>query len=368
MRILFGGVPSGGHILPLIPLARAAHAAGHEIAILSSADMVPMLRPFEVLTAGPGLQEQMEETQRRTGFHPSQPGPAAVEHFAGTRVDLTYEEALRQATVFRPGLIVSEPFDFVGPMVAAALDIPWAAHGISGNIPAELMTAMYRRWQPQLDRYSLRTTKRLAYLDPYPALLRQEGETPETDRIAIRPVPFDRDGDPFEVPKFEDEGRRHALLTLGTTVGDPQAEDRMARSLAEAGFNVLIAGSCEPARVTDHVHRAGFIPLARTLPWADAVVSAGGTGTILAALSAGTPMVVRPFHADQPWNAMRLTHLGLAKAIDAFEEAGPATREIVSQPSFLRAAGQAAQEISRMTPPTEIVRTLELAVHEHLNH
>ncbi|MET9535364.1 glycosyltransferase [Streptomyces sp. NPDC006649] len=368
MHVLFGATPSGGHVLPLIPLARAAHAAGHKVAILSCAALAPLLEPFDVLTAGPGLEEQMEETQRRTGLHPSQPGPAAVEHFAGTRVDLTYAEALARATAFRPDLIVTEPFDFVSPMLAAALDVPWAAHGISGSVPAELMVSMYERWQAQLDRHALRATPRLAYLDPYPASLRQEGETFEADRIAVRPVPFDRDGDTFEIPKFEDETRPRALLTLGNTVGDPHAEEGMSRSLVAAGFNVFVAGSQEPARFEQHVHRTGFVPLARILPWADVVVSAAGTGTMLAALSAGIPMVVRPFHADQPWNATRLTRAGLAKAVDAFEDTGPAALDIVSQPSFRRSAGQTAVEIAGMASPAEILLTLERAVDERGDH
>ncbi|MCA1218809.1 glycosyltransferase [Streptomyces sp. 8L] len=338
MRILLSATPAGGHALPLIPLARTAHAAGHDVAILSSADLAPLLRPFEVLTAGPGLQEQMAETRRRTGQDPAQPGPAAVEMFAGTRVDLAYDEAFEQAKAFGPELIVCEPFDFVTPMLAAALDVPWAVLGISGSVPAELLDAMHQRLRVQLAERSLRATPRLAYLDPYPAFLHQEGDTPQPDRIAVRPEAFDRDDDPFELPVFAGEGRRRALLTFGTSVSDSNAEDGAARSLADAGFDVVIAGSQEPGRTSDHIHRAGFVPLARVLPWADVVVSAGGTGTMLAALAAGRPMVVLPFHADQPWNAERLDRAGLARTIVAPGDAGPAAREVVTRPSYRRRA------------------------------
>lgn len=365
MRILFSAVPAGGHALPLLPLAGAARAAGHEVAILSNAETAPLLRPFPVLTAGPGLEEQMAETQRRTGLHPSQPGPAAVEMFAGTRVDLTYGEALREATAFRPELIVCEPFDYVAPTIASALDVPWAALGISGSVPSELVAAMRERWQQQLDRYSLRATKRLAYLDPYPAFLRQEGETPEPDAMAVRPVAFDREDDTFELPVFQEEGRPRALVTFGTSVIEPEAEEATARSLADAGFNVIIAGSHTPAGVIGQVHRAGFVPLARVLPWADVLVSVGGTGTALAALATGTPMVVRPFHADQPWNAERLARVGVAETISVFEDSGPVAAKIVSVPSYREAAARAAQEVSTMTPVSEIVPVLETAARRH---
>ncbi|MFF0159871.1 glycosyltransferase [Streptomyces sp. NPDC005263] len=304
----------------------------------------------------------MAETERRTGLHPSQPGPAAVEMFAGTRVDLTYDEALREATAFRPELIVCEPFDYVAPTIASALDVPWAALGISGSVPSELTAALRGRWQQQLDRYSLHPTERLVYLDPYPAFLRQDGEEPEPDGFPVRPVAFDREDDVFELPSFEEEDRPRALVTFGTSVVEPEAEEATARSLADAGFNVIIAGSHTPARVVGHVHRAGFVPLARVLPWADVLVSAGGTGTMLAALAAGTPMVVRPFHADQPWNAERLTRVGVAETISAFEDSGPAAAKMMATTSYRDAAARAAQEVSTMTPVTEAVPMLETAV------
>jgi UDP:flavonoid glycosyltransferase YjiC (YdhE family) len=363
MRILLSAVPAGGHALPLIPLAEAARAAGHRTAILNSADMAPLLRPFEVLTAGPGLAEQFAETERRTGLSPAQPGPAAVEHFAGTRVDLTYEEALRQATSYRPELIVCEAFDFVAPMVAAALDVPWAALGISGAIPADLMAQMRKRWQRELDLRSLVATERLAYLDPYPAFLRQEGEAPEPDGIAVRPTAITGE-EPFATPDFGEDGRRRALVTFGTSVSDAEAEERVVRSLADAGFDVLVAGSQHPGPAAGHVHRAGFVPLARVLPWADVVVSAGGTGTVLAALAAGKPMVVRPFHADQPWNAERLARAGVARSIDGYEEAGPAALEVASGPSYLDAAARAAKETGDMPSFAEGLPLLEAAVRD----
>ncbi|MEU8718674.1 nucleotide disphospho-sugar-binding domain-containing protein [Streptomyces sp. NPDC048663] len=350
----------------MLPLAIAARAAGHELVFLSNTETAPLLRPLPVLTAGPTLDAQVAETQQRTGLHPAQPGPAAVELFAGARVDLTYDDALREATAFRPELIVCEPFDYVAPMIAFALDVPWVVLGISGNMPSELMSALRGRWQKQLDRYSLRATKRLAYLDPYPAFLRQEGEEPEPDAIVIRPIAFDREVDTFEIPKFRDESRPRALMTFGTSVLEPEAEEATAHSLADSGFNVIVAGSHTPEHSTGHVHHADFVPLARVLPWADVLVSAGGTGTVLAALATGTPMVVRPFHADQPWNAKRLSRAGLAETISDFSDSGPVAAKIVVTPFYREAAALAAREVSMMTPVSEIVPMLEAEVLGHL--
>ncbi|WP_158842320.1 hypothetical protein [Saccharothrix deserti] len=54
-----------------------------------------------------------------------------VDMFTGTRVDMTFERALAVAREQRPDLFVSEHTDFVGPLVAAALGVPWVSFGIT---------------------------------------------------------------------------------------------------------------------------------------------------------------------------------------------------------------------------------------------
>jgi len=41
MRILFTTLRGSGHLHPLVPIARAAVAAGHEVAIACSASFIP---------------------------------------------------------------------------------------------------------------------------------------------------------------------------------------------------------------------------------------------------------------------------------------------------------------------------------------
>ena len=50
MRVLFAFVGNAGHAEPLVPVARAAHAAGHEVAVSGRASVVPRL-PVDDVTA-----------------------------------------------------------------------------------------------------------------------------------------------------------------------------------------------------------------------------------------------------------------------------------------------------------------------------
>jgi MGT family glycosyltransferase len=53
-----------------------------------------------------------------------------------------------------------------------------------------------------------------------------------------------------------------------------------------------------------------FVPHSDLLPLTDVVVTTGGTGTVLAALAAGVPLVVVPTAWDQPENAWRIAEAG----------------------------------------------------------
>ena len=43
VRILFTTWPAFGHLLPMLPLARAARAAGHDVVISSGSDLLPLI-------------------------------------------------------------------------------------------------------------------------------------------------------------------------------------------------------------------------------------------------------------------------------------------------------------------------------------
>lgn len=379
MRILFSGNPHVGHLLPMMPLADAGRAAGHETALLISGDLAPLVAPLRVLQAGPSIEEMVDETLRRTGSHPPQPAPETMELFAGVRVELSFDEALRavelyaglrvelgfdvalrQAGAFGPDLVVCEEYDFVGPMVAAALGVPWAAHAIMGPLPEPFWQAMRDRVAREYRRRSLTAMPRIALVDPYPDALRSPAEQPPADRITIRPAVNEHGPAQHAEPDLQPE-HPCALVTLGTTVNDNAALSALASSVAAAGFTVIVTAQREDLSADigqDRVRPVGFVPLAKLLPQVDLVVTAGGTGTVLASLSRGLPMVIRPFFSDQPWNAARLAHRGAAIVIDDVAGAGPAARRIVENPAYREAAESLAAELASLNSPDSVLRRL----------
>ena len=74
MRILFTASPLSGHIRPMLPLVRAASAAGHQV-VVTGPDLVDELqrRGYQTWSIGPTAREAWSELRS------SQPPVAAAE-------------------------------------------------------------------------------------------------------------------------------------------------------------------------------------------------------------------------------------------------------------------------------------------------
>ena len=346
-------------MLPLLPLADAAADAGHDVAFVTAAEMARYLGHRTLLPAGPSTAELMAESRRRTGGEdPRHAGEASVLLFTDVRIDLAYDEALEQALRFAPDLLVCEELDFVGPLIAAALDVPWAEHAITAPMPAEFYEPLLARADELHSDRGLRRRPRAALVDPLPDVLRSPADPPlPADRIAVRPVAYAGDRASAAVPELP-VGRPLVLITGGTSVQEPDLIGALAVSVAKEGFEAVV--TVEPGTLPGRmgVHEIGFVPLARLLPELDAVVCTAGMGTLQAALAAAVPVVLRPVMADQPWNAKRVASAGAGLVIDDSAEAGPTVETVLTEPQYRAAAKEAAATIQSMPAPAAALAKL----------
>lgn len=381
MRVLFSGVPQYGHLLPMLPLASAAQAAGHETAVVTSPEMTSAVAPLRVLPAGPGMAVMGAEHLRREHGAATDAGAddVGMRFLFGTRVDLTVDDAITAARGFQPDLVVAEPLDAVGPVVAAALGVPWALHAFGpvssemvGLAPsAALQQVMDDAVRREITRRGLVASERIAYLDPCPELLQPSLWTPAPDRIVVRPQPHARADTVWSAPVPAGPIDRSVVaVTLGTvttaTTGDTSMLDAMLVSVTSTpGLDVDVVATLGPAGGSvgdgvphDRVRVVDFVPLSELLDGVDAVVSVGGIGTVLAALSRGIPLVLLPVLWDQPFNAARAAATGAAVVISSPQDAGAAVAEVLGDPRFRAAAAGVAAQIAAMDPPERAVDLL----------
>ncbi|QWS34954.1 glycosyltransferase [Curtobacterium aetherium] len=385
MRIAFTANPLPGHIVPMIPLVRAALAAGHGVAVVTGADAAPFVLAegspdVEVLAAGPPTLEAMADMQRETGTSPATaPRPDVIaEYFAGRRVTATVDDAIRAARAWRPHLVVSESLDHVGPYVAAALDVPFLRHSFGPERPEAVRTAMAAVSARTAADRGVVLPPVAAWIDVYPAFLEAPGTVREGRRIPIRPAAHDavgRDGaaSPADrrrraVSPASASGpgsvRPRALVTMGTVFTSQPLLDRVLASIEEAGLQVDLVTTAvngvraEPTRHDSavRIRNVPFRPLAELLAEVDAVVTVGGAGTVLGALAAGVPAVVMPLGADHAVNAARAEAAGAAVTVDGPEAVGAGLRRVLEDGDLGRSARVVAARI-RELPPVEAALT-----------
>ena len=138
------------------------------------------------------------------------------------------------------------------------------------------------------------------------------------------------------------------VASLGTTPGldDHVVLPNLLSAVSSLPARVLLNAGAHvdrtPLSPPDNVTMAGYIRHAAVMPHAAAVVTHGGLGVTLAALSHGVPMVAIPLGRDQPATARRVEAIGagLVLPVDASpSELATAITSVLDEPQF-RAAAQ----------------------------
>jgi UDP:flavonoid glycosyltransferase YjiC (YdhE family) len=362
MRILFSCTPALGHVVPVIPLARAARDAGHDVGFLTSAGMRGSIdADLPLLGVGPMPQVVLAEAEKR-GAAITPTGASAPKNCSGffvLFVRMAVDEALEQAGQWKPDLIVAERSDLVGPFVAAELGIPWSTVAIGPAMEAELVEGVAAALEPLYEERGVARTAPVATLDVCPPTLQAPGWSAPENHVTLRPEPHSQAGHHWSAAQFP--GREHkplVLVTLGTVFNSASTLTSVLDSLTALDVNLLVTAAPGFDREAvmlerSRIHVVDFVPLDRLLEGVGAVVTVGGAGTTLATLSRGIPLVIFPQGADHFRNAARAGQAGAAVTVDDEDKIAEALSRVLTEDAFRSAAQAVAEEISRMNPPAK---------------
>ncbi|WP_016908512.1 glycosyltransferase [Streptomyces xiaopingdaonensis] len=374
MKLLFSATPAFGHILPVVPLMQAAVGDGHSVGLLSCGEFraaVGEELPPEVEFLDAGVMPDVfsEEAGRRTGADVFHPTPSTIgEIFGGARVDLAVEESIDRATAWAPDLIVAEPFDAVGPLVAARLGIRWHQAGIGPALPAVITDEIARVASARYDRLNLRPVAASSYIDPCPQQLQDPDWSPVVPVRPVRPQAHRRPKDvALDLPEPGGRDRPTVLVTLGTIFSDPDTLSAAVAAVAETGADVVATlGSSlrhptagQAARTDSaNVRYVPFVPLDQLLEKVDLVVGAGGIGTVVGTFAHGLPMVLWPQGADQPLNAARAAASGASITVDSTADIPRAVTAVLGEGAYRDRARELAAEIAQLPPADTVIAAI----------
>jgi len=388
MRMLFTTLQASGHFHPLVPIARAAVAAGHEVAVACAASFAPTVERVGFRAFPAGFDD------RGRPMHELFPGflkmTAAMPYwglpniFVGVYAVTMVPDLLTIAREWQPDLIVRGSSEYGGCVAAEVLGIPHASvrtaspssqHGMRHLVAEPL--ARLRELNGLPPDPDVAMPFRYLHLAAEPPRFRlPDGPVAPTAHL-LRPVNFES-GDEELPPWAADLPDRP---TIYATLGTAASRSPAARTLFPA---MLVALCDEPVNVIvtvgryndpadfgpqpGNVHIERFIPQSALLPHCDLVVHQGGFSTVTGALNAGLPMVVIPIFADQPYNAACCAALGVGAVIGPDERTPEAireaVREVLATPSYRQNAEQVRDEMAALPGPEHAVALLEQLARE----
>jgi UDP:flavonoid glycosyltransferase YjiC (YdhE family) len=365
VRILFSCRPAYGHLFPLVPLARAAQDAGHEVVFATGPSFLDKVRELGFAAHAAGISVGEAETEARKRHPDAEIVTLLITMFGDLLPRATLADLQPLLPRLRPDLVVYEQSDVGAAKAAREAGIPFVSHVIGRSMPAAILEvaapAMAWLWDgaPPADLMLGDTV-----IDIWPDSVRDPEVAKLPGVLRQRPVPFDLD---VPMPSFSD-GKPLVYLTLGTvSFGATEVLRAAVDGLARLPVDVLVAvGPGDPAllgEVPGNVHVAGFVPQAKVLERAALVVHHGGSGTVLGALAAGLPQLVLPQGADQFVNADVLAEKGAGEKLVGPEIAADAVAEaagrLLDGPAAREVAGRIAEEIAGMPAPVQVVERLE---------
>jgi UDP:flavonoid glycosyltransferase YjiC (YdhE family) len=377
--LIFASAASHGHIYPLVPLALAANAAGHDVVFATAEQYLPPLRKagLEVAAAGIPTREAFGR------LHRCKPEQLTVEERNETISQIfgeilprrVFEDMGPLLEVTKPDLVVHEFGNPGAALAARKAGIPGLCHGFGREHISPMTAAMKGRLRGygaelgfDLPADHPATTGN-RYLDICPPSWQVTEFKTEVERVELRPVAWN---EPGELPDGVRYRKRPLVyLTLGTVMGKASVLRQAIEGLAKLPVDVLVASGPSVAgadlgEMPGNVRLEDWVPQGDLLPHVDLVVHHGGSGTTLGAMAAGRVQLCLPQGADQFSNAEALVEAGAGGVLlpedvnaDAVTELA---RRLLSDEAAQAVANRFRDEIADMPSPESIVARLpELA-------
>lgn len=384
MRVLFSFAGGNGHFQPLVPLARAVQAAGHDVAFAGQPAMIATVEAAGFAACATG-GETLRSARIRTpllAFDAVQEDRAVRDGFAGRVARARADALLDLCAQWRPDLLVCDEMDFGAMVAAERLGLPHAsvlviAAGalVRPDLVAGPLDALRAEHGLAPDP-ELAMLHRHLVLSPVPAAFRDPAcPLPATTRL-IRPAMGEADAPTPAWLAALPADRPVVYATLGTVFHLESGDllERVVAGLRDLPVNLVVTTGREidPASLGPqpaHVRIERYVPQSLLLPRCSLMVSQAGSGGVIGALAHGVPMVLLPIGADQPANAARCAALGTARVLDPVSCSAAVLREaaqsVLADPAYRSAAAKLARQIAAMPDPAEVVPLLERLVGRH---
>ncbi|MBV9354947.1 MAG: glycosyltransferase family 1 protein [Chloroflexi bacterium] len=357
----------------------ALASAGHEVRIATGPDFQAHIREAGLvpLVAGPSFAEAHAASARLPGVAELPVTQRGAATFSRVIAPAKLPALERIMAEWQPELVVHECTDLAAPIAAAAAGVPtvtqgWGLVPIPGRTtpsPSDVIPLWHARGL-EPDPYA-GTFGRL-HLHPVPPSLQPEAAVPtgrlQPMRLGLPAAPGATL--PDWAQRLRPDARPVVYVSLGTHpfFNQPEFFRTILQGLARLDGEVIatLGEHTEPRSLgprPPNVHLERWLPLPLLLPRCSLVVCHAGSGTLLASLAFGRPLLLLPRGADQFENAAVAERAGVARVVlpEAFSP-DAITRQVeqlLSTGAYGKAAARLRAEINAMPAPAAVVPLLE---------
>jgi glycosyltransferase (activator-dependent family) len=420
MRVLFNTFAASSHLYPMVSLAWALHAAGHEVRVASQPDLVDTITRTSLPAVPVGAALEMaRQMQEDTSWRDedSRAGMDLTENrsevltwefvtrtfewhrsniFEHLNTDSVMDDIVEFAREWKPDLVLWDSMTFSGPVAARSCG---AAHArfLFGQDFIGRMRGHFVRLMAEQPRHSRR--------DPMADWLgeiaaRSGGRFDEElvvgqwsvdatvpwlrlpvalEYVPVRYVPYTGAA---PVPEWlpERPARPRVCLTAGlggreVIGGDWMPYPALFEAVADLDIEVVATLDAEQlssvSAIPDNVRVYDFYPLNVVVPTCSAVIHHGGGGAFATALAHGVPQLVM---SDDLWwdavdKAKELAERNAAIYLDPKGVTADVLRKnlvrLLEDPSFRAGAAEVRMDFLSMPSPNSIVPRLEALTAKH---
>ncbi|MEU4446162.1 nucleotide disphospho-sugar-binding domain-containing protein [Actinosynnema sp. NPDC050801] len=369
MRVLFVSSPGAGHVFPMVPLAWALRAAGHEVLVATTdtgliaaraglpvVDLAPDVDLDAVRTRLLREEPRLAELALKGGLDDVREAVGAFAHISALLADGLVAAAL----TWRPDLVVQSQLQGAGLVAAARIGVPLVDHGF-GFARTGGLAALFRGHMAEVfDRHGVDLPARHAVIDVAPPSM-LDGPP---QGWSMRYVPYNGGA---QLPAWlsDPPERPRVAVSVGTVVPERNGL-RSLRRLVDAASEVdaefvLALGEADPTPLGPlpaNVRPVGWVPLNSLLPTCRAIVHHGGAGTTLTALACGVPQLVLPNGADRHINALAARRRNTALVSSPEDVTDHELRSVLADDALRSDADDVRREIEALPTPADTVDRL----------
>ena len=321
-RILFAAAGGHGHLQPLLPLAERAIRMGHAVLVTGAASLGghATARGLAFAATGPDVVPVVAPLTVHDIDHERR---VVASYFVARLGRARASQVLELCSSWQPDVVVHDEVDFGAAVAAEAAGLPHVqviVIGAGGFILPELvqdpLNALLAEFGAEQAGFNM--LHRHLTLTPFPVSFRDPVH-PLAGPVISYHVP----------PPLKSRRKRTSrslFVTLGTIFNTESGDLLRTAMLGAAecpGVERVVVATGEHVDPTNlgplphsvQVHR--FVDQDAVLAASDAVISHGGSGTVLGALKQALPSVSLPIGADQQLNSDRLRLLGLGVTLAA---------------------------------------------------